>query len=67
MSLPGALSANSAAMSISPLLRLASAHCRPPDGELERPVVAQAIDRDVLHLGAAGEDLAFRRPRRRCR
>ena len=31
----------------SPLLRLASAHCRPPTREFERPVVAQAIDRDA--------------------
>ena len=31
--------------------------------ELERPVVAQAIDRDAQHLGAAGEHLAFRRLR----
>jgi hypothetical protein len=28
--------------------------------EVERPVVAQPVDRDVPHLGAAGEDLPFR-------
>ncbi len=52
---PASSGANSAATSRSPLLRLARAHSRPPVGELERPVVAELVDRDLPDLGAAEE------------